>query len=251
MGTWLERYTAGETERVWAEMVARGAAVRDDPAFLWDATAVARETMRRVRANAETVHRRLGDIGYAFIRPKAALVAPAARVAGQIRKVEAALGPLPLSLHAFYEIVGAIDFRQSWKQLVNIYAREKRREVPEVLYLGEANPLVVHPVRDILAALAKKPGATKLYFCFAPDEFHKANYSGGENYHLDLPDPAADVPILGMYGVEETFVQHLRECFRFGGFRGHIESEEDGDTSWKVPPRMTITRELAKGLLPL
>src|SRR5262249_56393415 len=101
-----------------------------------------------------------------------------------------------------------------------------------------------------------RSAATSLYFCFAPDEFHKANYSGGENYHLNLPNPNADAPVLGMYGVNETFVQHLRLCFRHGGFRGHIECEPGGsaahgDVGWKVPPRMKIAAKLAEGLLPI
>jgi len=248
VGSWLERYNSGETESVWAEMLARGAAVREGALFE-DAMAVARETMRRARSNAETVHGRLRDIGYAFEQPAGALISPGPNVVDDILKVETTLGPLPLSLRAFYEIVGAVDFRQSFEQLVTFHAREGRSDVPEVMYLGEADPLVVHPLQEIVDELGARP--KKLYFCFAPDEFHKANYSGGENYHVNLPDPAADAPVLGMYGVEETFVEHLRFCFRFGGFRGHIECESEDDKGRKVPPRMAIARRLAEGLLPL
>jgi hypothetical protein len=248
VATWLERYKSGETELVWGEMLARGAAIREGALFE-DAMAVARETMRRARANAETIHGRLHDIGYAFEQPAGALVPPGSQITDDVLEVETTLGPLPPSLRAFYEIVGAIDFRQSFKQLVNIHEREGRTDVPEVLFLGEADPLVVHPIQEILDELAAKP--KKLYFCFAPDEFHKANYSGGENYHLNLPNLAADAPVLGMYGVDETFVEHLRVCFRFGGFRGHIECEPEGDKGWKVPPRTEIARRLAEGLLPL
>src|SRR5262249_14215440 len=132
--------------------------------------------------------------------------------------------------------------------LVNCYQREGH-SVPEVLYLGEADPLVVHPIDEIADELTTKPPT--LYFCFAPDEFHKANYSGGENYHLNLPDPSADAPVIGMYGVEETFVEHLRLSFRWGGFRGHIECEPEGDKSWKAPPRFTLAMKIAEGLIPL
>jgi hypothetical protein len=44
--SYLERYLTGEHEQVWAELVALGAAVRDEPLYS-DALAVARETMRR------------------------------------------------------------------------------------------------------------------------------------------------------------------------------------------------------------
>jgi hypothetical protein len=246
--SWLARYNSGDTERVWAEMLARGAAIREGALFE-DAMAVARETMRRVRWNTVTVHGRLRDLGYAFEQPERATVSPGFGVVVAIREIETTLGPLPLSLRAFYEIVGAIDFRQSFKQLVNFYEREERTDVPEVLFLGEADPLVVHPIEEIIDELTARP--KKLHFCFAPDEFHKANYSGGENYHVNLPEPAADAPILGMYGVAETFVEHLRYCFRFGGFRGHIECEPQGEKGWKIPPRVRIAQALAEGLLPL
>jgi hypothetical protein len=63
--TYLERYLAGEYEQVWAELEALGAAVREEPLYS-DALAVARETMRRVRENLETLIPRLVKAGYQF-----------------------------------------------------------------------------------------------------------------------------------------------------------------------------------------
>jgi hypothetical protein len=63
--TYLERYLAGEYEQVWAELEALDAAVRDEPLYS-DALAVARETMRRVRENLETLIPRLVKSGYQF-----------------------------------------------------------------------------------------------------------------------------------------------------------------------------------------
>lgn len=217
MRNWVERYIAGETETVWAEMMAFGPAIRMAEVY-GEAMNVARETMRRVKVNAVTVRERLRDIGYKFQQSESVILPPKPDVLKRIEQIEIRIGPLPLSLRAFYEVVGSLDFRQSWKQLVNWHRRQGHIDVPEVLCLGEADPIVVHPVEDILDALPTPQ--KKLYFCFAPDEFHKANYSGGENYHLNLPNPNADAPVSGMYGVEETFVQHLWLCFRHGGFRG-------------------------------
>lgn len=45
----LDRYLHGECQPVWDELVGLGAAVREEPLYS-DALAVARETMRRVRA---------------------------------------------------------------------------------------------------------------------------------------------------------------------------------------------------------
>src|SRR2546430_2196928 len=63
--SYLDRYLAGGQKQVWTDLVALGAAVRDEPLYS-DALAVARETMRRVRWNIETLIPRLRDIGYEF-----------------------------------------------------------------------------------------------------------------------------------------------------------------------------------------
>lgn len=69
-GTYLERYVSGEYEQVWDELVTLGAAVRQDPVYT-DALAVARETMRRARANIDRLIPRLVRhwIGRASSRP--------------------------------------------------------------------------------------------------------------------------------------------------------------------------------------
>lgn len=64
-GSLLKRYQAGEYEEVWAEMTALGARIRQREYFD-DASAVARETMRRARQNIETIVRRLDKLDYAF-----------------------------------------------------------------------------------------------------------------------------------------------------------------------------------------
>jgi hypothetical protein len=65
MPTYLDRYLAGEHEQVWDELMALGAAVREEPVYS-DALAVARETMRRSRSNIETLIPRLDQAGYVF-----------------------------------------------------------------------------------------------------------------------------------------------------------------------------------------
>ncbi len=65
MGAYLDRYLSGECQAVWDELVGLGAAVREEPLYS-DALAVARETMRRARANIETLIPRLRELGYEF-----------------------------------------------------------------------------------------------------------------------------------------------------------------------------------------
>ena len=110
--------------------------------------------------------------------------------------------------------------------------------------------MVVAPLSLIGDEIPKR--GSRVYFCFAPDEFHKANYSGGENYHVWIPDPRVDFEIVGMYEIEETFVEYLRATFAYGGFRGRVETLP-GDESQcrKAAPTLDVVRFLAGGLAPL
>ena len=116
--------------------------------------------------------------------------------------------------------------------------------------MGEEDPLVVRPIEELRGQARTAKG--RLYFCFAPDEFHKANYSGGENYHVWLPDPNADFRISGMYEVDEYFVPYLRATLASGGFRGKVELLPDDDQRCrKVEPKLGLVRTLADGLIPI
>jgi hypothetical protein len=237
---WLERYREGETEAVWAEMLELGGEIRSAPTYE-HARAVAEETMRRVRASVELLIVRLRAAGYEFQYPDEVHVPPAA--SAHLDRFEAKLGPLPLSLRAFYEIVGTVDLTQSWDQLVQWWPEERRKSAGELEVLGEFDPLVVKPLT------LDEERARASWFFIAPDEYHKANYSGGENYHVALPDPSADFPIQGMYGIDELFVPYLRAALANGGFRGQVECE--GENCWKVEPALELTKTLGAGLTPI
>lgn len=242
-----ERYMSGEREQVWSELVALGHQARH-AAYFGDAYAVAKEMMRRVRRNVEVLVERLNGLGYEFARPEAAYLPPDAAALERIVAIEGSLGPLPLSLRAFYEIVGSVDFTQSRDQLVQ-HHRPERGRAGDIQVLGEEDPLVVAPLTELVEMEAS---AGRVYFCFAADEFHKANYSGGENYHVWLPDPRADFEIVGMYEIEERFVEYLRATFSWGGFRGRVDTlEEDESRCRKVAPKLGVIQSLSEGLLPL
>jgi hypothetical protein len=246
--SFLDRYASGEYERVWGDLVALGHEVRH-AAYFGDAYAVAKETMRRVRRNVEVLVERLNRLGYEFARPEAAHIPPGAGTAERIVAMEESSGPLPLSLRAFYQVVGSVDFTQSRDQLVR-YHRPERAGAQDVQVLGEEDPLVVAPLTELAEEAASATG--RVYFCFAADEFHKANYSGGENYHVWLPDPRADFEIVGMYGIDERFVEYLRATLSWGGFRGRVKTlEADESRCRKVAPALGIVRRLSEGLLPL
>lgn len=249
----LQRYLRGDHEQVWADLRELGPSVRGDE-VLDEARSVAVETMRRVRCNVEAVRRRLDDAGYRFQEPDRVHVPPPADAGEQLDRFEQRHGPLPLSLRAFYEVVGTVDFRQSWEQLVNWYERQ-RRAVPTdpVEYLGEYDPLMVEPLRCEYATW--QADHAKRSWLLAPDECHKANYSGGMNYNVLLPDDGADFRIYGMIISEQSlfgehFVEYLRETFRGGGFRGTVEVHDDQVVGRSLPD-LDIASRLADGLQPI
>lgn len=61
----FDRYRGGDQQGVWDELHSLGARVRDASVY-GDAMAVARETMRRARANFETIIQRLDAMAYRF-----------------------------------------------------------------------------------------------------------------------------------------------------------------------------------------
>jgi hypothetical protein len=241
-----DRYLAGEHREVWAELVALGADVRADP-HAADALAVAYETMRRVESNVRTLVQRLAAMNYAFtpdgpsgaspmsslfraVLPSAvfgpllktrdrvtdqpssakAHVAPEPDAAKRVAAFEKEFGTLPLSLRAFYEIVGE----------VNLNGRHATLDPPNNRVATD--PLQVYGLHDGIVQYDDededegKPSSVVI----APDDLHKANTSGGDAYEMAIPDPRADGELVNERH-QLFFVDYLRLCFAFGGFPGY------------------------------
>jgi hypothetical protein len=269
MPTYLERYLAGEHERVWAELLALGERVREGAVYA-DASAVARETMRRVRHNVETLIPRLEALGYEFgyrwlveepqrrftdeeiaeikrecphFRP------PQPDLRERLAELEARVGMLPLSLQAWYEEVGTVNFvgkaPQTWDYLgyqgfqgaaYKTFAREhpdhaveefrqfdkahpefRQGVAAEAIYL---DPLVIEPIEHTLLQVEPSEDMHgKNRVPLAPDYNHKYFVSGGGPYEIFAPCLAIDAPLDGEWH-DTTFVDYLRVCFRWGGFPG-------------------------------
>jgi len=213
MPSYLERYQNGEHEQVWAELTALSDQVRQEP-LLSDALAVARETMSRVRENAERIISRLQSIKCDFDNSQFASVGqqpPTGNVNDQIAGLEAQAGPLPLSLRAWYEVGGAVDligFNASWT-------------------IAYADPLVIDPIEAAFEVLREWQGdiadgiedTGPLCIPVGPEYVHKGGFSGGAPYQIEMPCAAADALLLNEWH-DTTFVSYLRECFRWGGFPG-------------------------------
>jgi hypothetical protein len=223
---YLQRYLEGEFEQVWSDLQALGPAIWHEPHYS-AACAVAAETMRRVRRNCELIVARLYGEGYIFGRyPDGSdgyygtggpLVTPTPETKAAHARVEARVGPLPLSLAAFWREVGSVDLvgmPPSWPALLD----------PLVVYGPDA------AIEDIEAwdedwSDGYAPAGFEVGL--APDDLHKDNISGGPPYSVALPDPSADFKLLNeRHGL--LFVPYLRlAILRWGGFPGLDGREVD------------------------
>ncbi len=109
MPGYLERYRQGEREQVWAELLALGGQVRQ-PGLYDEALAVAHETMSRARTNIELLVPRLHSLGYRFAHPDRVFVPADEEFRQLVADVERRAGPLPMSLRAWCEVVGEVNF---------------------------------------------------------------------------------------------------------------------------------------------
>ena len=114
-------------------------------------------------------------------------VPPTKSTAKLVRRLERKVGTLPLSLRAFYEVVGSVDFIGKHSNLT-----------------PSGGPFSPDPTDDI----------------------HKAGESGGEPYEIAVPDERADGELLNERH-EVFFVEYLRIAFRFGGFPGYEGYDQD------------------------
>ena len=116
MPSYLERYQQGDYIQVWKVLVAAGDAVRAEP-LLRDARAVANETMRRAKHNVDLLFVRLKQLGYDFHEPATVRVTPSQDDIADLDQFEQKIGPVPLTLRAWIENVGMVNFMGSYPRL--------------------------------------------------------------------------------------------------------------------------------------
>lgn len=231
--------------------MALGAQIREKPLYS-DAWAVARETMRRVQYNLELVAPRLRELGYRFIHDQeldkkhATLqeiewiqanppfrTRPSATIGEQLDALERRVGVLPLSVRAFYEEIGGVNF-VGWYQgkplreasLTEEYENAPGGFDPVFVYafdpdLVEEGGVWMYPQEDDWLHIGAEdtqtsPPEGRSSLIIAPDVYHKANLSGGPPLEIHLQDAHADAPLL-YESHQTTFVSYLRLCCSYAG----------------------------------
>jgi hypothetical protein len=227
-GDLLARYKSGDFVAVWREIGSHANLAGD---HLAEARDVADETMKRVARNADLVAERLAVAGWRALygdlrsRPEPADTAI-------IERIEVFTeAPLPLSLRAFWGVVGGIDW---------VWNYRLENQLPDLgvdLPIDEMDPLCIDAAKSVGDLLGEweeqkqqpDPDSSQLFnLDLAPDYLHKANISGGAPYGIYLPCFQAD-PLFADERHSLTFTDYLRLCFRWAGFPGLEDHAERPD----------------------
>jgi hypothetical protein len=240
-----DRYLAGEHRQVWQDLNALGAAVREDR-HAPDALAVAFTTMGRVARNIATIVERLRAIGYEFdaesgerdnvisfgtarrnlwtnnaVRERPApLMPPEKFFRADMWRLEEHAGELPISLRAWYEIVGSVTLLGKHP----------------VLSPGDGtpppDPLVIAPFSQVRRAWDDSPPEVGV-------EGKPFAAELGQSYSITLPAARMDAPLENEpHGL--SFLDYLRLSLQWGGFPGF-------ENAGQKPKEIEL---LTEGLLP-
>jgi hypothetical protein len=217
-GDLVSRYTSGEFDAVWREIRSHRCIDGDFRAEVFD---VAKETMKRAARNADLLAERLQAKDWKPLCG-ALRTAPSRQLDATVGKIEAvAKCPLPPTLVAFWSEVGGVDFVWNYK------SGEAIPGLGLMMDMDEMDPLCVYGADEACELLEfwedqedqKETDGEPLLLELAPDVYHKANFSGGASYGIELPFLGAD-PIFANERHGAPFVDYLRLCFHWAGFPG-------------------------------
>lgn len=269
MSGYLDRYVAGEHQAVWDELRSLGPAAHSEPVRA-EATAVAHETMSRVRGDVELIAARLADIGYRFgfaWNPESTesgntdLVIGPPRPDLQQRWAELAAHDLhlPLSLRAFYEVVGSVNLVGSYippEELDDLADGEHWTKyfgaddgAPDPLHVVGFDDALddfllgdwVESTRSFRRYTLGSPEIREHGWLISPDECHLYGFSGGDGLHIEVAVPSTDADL----GSGPPFVDHLRDhILARGGFGWGDDEDADHENAMPESFRDRLVADL-------
>ena len=260
----LERYLQGEYLDVWEEL----SELEENVYTIMvkeEMQQIVAEMMQRVRFNIEMLITKLPEIGYTFgyhwiyelelseeertnlliesSKQPPLYIPPNAYTLGKVLELERLVGPLPLVLKGWYEIVGGVNFigkaPSRWKSrsmdivnglfYQNDATKEEESQVSEnLLQIHDIDPLFIYDAEYTLQQQREKTPLFSFYrtISLAPDEDFKYFSSGGGDYCIEIPNPKLDPFIIHEWH-NTSFVNYLRICFQWGGL--------PGIATWQIP----------------
>lgn len=148
-----------------------------------------------------------------------------------VKRLEESIGVLPLSVRAWYEIVGGVNFvgyHKKWDTII----MERMIELGKSVFdsggyylhpLAELDPLFIYPLTEKRIAFIEQNRQTnsqqEFFLELWPDETAKYLDPVRDYTQITVPCYTADTTIQGTWN-GLTFVQYLRQCFQWGCFPG-------------------------------
>lgn len=214
-------YETGKHREVWSQLSSIGDFNNSD--LKDEALSIARLAMKRVRRNIEIlIARWVGrghQFGYDWVSPrlfrsisKVALQTPLLGTPGieeiaAMDRFEDEIGPIPIVMRAFYEVIGGVNFGG---RIANSWPDECSLDPLQILAFTPQSNRLIERKWKILEV--------------AEDPCHKYLYSGVGSIYVPLPSLTFDPPILFedspflLNDVPLTFGNYLRQMIlEFGG----------------------------------
>lgn len=145
-----------------------------------------------------------------------------------IDEIEQLVGSVPLSMRAWYEEVGGVNFygyHAEWEQRYRAWYSPILNHTVSSRLMSECDPLMVYPLdKAFMMRLRREYKGEECYRLeFAEDRYFKDYCNGSSSpYAFPLPDAGAD-SLLHCFAFDRpvTFVDYLRtSILRWGGFPG-------------------------------
>ncbi|MEZ4376356.1 MAG: HEAT repeat domain-containing protein [Polyangiaceae bacterium] len=168
-----------------------------------------------VAGNLQQIHAALKDAGYRFIA-KRPLEPPKRSVGKDLKRLETAVGPLPLVLNHWLRKIGVVDFRGQLDAWGASHTDLSSKQSSSDILLTD--PLVVSSLSEALDELDTWNEAQPFEFPVGPDAEGKAGFSGGE-VRLLVSGATLDAPLTHTPKAQ-SFTDFLRHSLKYAGFPG-------------------------------
>jgi hypothetical protein len=210
-----------------------------DVANLPKAASLVRRIMAISKQNIETIIERLKRINYCFeVSSEDIFRQPKKDVLKKIAKLETRIGALPLSICAFYEMVGSVNLAGRFPEWETFAPNTEavKTDYLQVFSIDEWFASDFEFEED-------HHNDGTVYLEISIDDFTKAGFSGGGSYAIKVPNASFDALMEDAW-FEATFIQHLRISFQWGGFPGL--------SRYQLPPNFSeIIQYLSQDLIPI
>ncbi len=204
------------------------------------------DLMFKVKENFDLIHKRLESLNYNFFDKNKARIQPTDDLEKRLQLLSKYIdkgGAIPLSLKKFYTIVGGVDFMKEYSCPTS-YPVNNEKNLPDPVVIPYLTDDFLEYIENNFSEEAWEKEELEAYIYqkglpLAPDLYHKNNYSGGEPYCIRLSKNGVKIDdffpwIEGAKSINLTFIEYIRDSFKWGGFPEIGNHYEEQPTEEKI-----------------